>query len=93
MRPKPGSLSGDACAFSGSADVLTGASPGDNVNPSAPGPSVEGANVVPDREVGQHPVTLSGKQYPPSIVVDFDGANRSPSQQMASEDTASGPCK
>jgi hypothetical protein len=65
----------------------------DDINSSAPRLPVKGLHIVPDWESWQDSVSLSGKQYPPIVVVDFDGTNRSPFQQMASEDTSSSPCK
>lgn len=65
----------------------------DNIDSAFPRLAVKCLDIVPDWESRQDSVSLSGKQYAPRVVCPFDGANRSPSQQMASEDTSSSPCE
>jgi hypothetical protein len=77
----------------GDRDVGAWESSGNNIDSPSPFGPVECRNVIPNGESWEHPVPLSGKQYPPRIVLDFDGTNASPSQEMAPEDTSSRPSK
>jgi len=51
LKPQPGSFAREARALAGCADVLTGESAADEINPAVPG-AVEGADVVVDGDVG-----------------------------------------
>jgi len=55
--------------------------------------SVEGLNVIPDREGFEASVVLSGDQNIPCVGVPFDGADSPPSKEFASENAATSACE
>lgn len=61
LHPEPAALSGDASSAPGCANVLAGEAPADEVDVPAPRSPVEGADVVPDGEAGEHAVSLAGE--------------------------------
>ena len=75
----------DSSALSGDADVLTGKPSRNHVNTASPWASVEGANVIPDRERGEASVVLPGDQYVPCVGVVLDGADGAPSEEVPPE--------
>jgi hypothetical protein len=83
--PQAAALSGDTCAFSGNADVLTGETARYHVNKSAPWLAVKGANVIPNRERREKAVILSGAQNACGVLSDFNCDDSSPSEQLAAE--------
>jgi hypothetical protein len=93
VRPHPAPLSGDACPFSGAADVLARKSSRYHVNKSAPRLSVKGLNVIPNRERREKAFILSAGKYSGGVWFPFDSADGSPSKQLSAKDTPSGPCK
>jgi hypothetical protein len=91
--PHPATLSGDACPFSGAADVLARKASRYHVNKSAPRSSVKGLNVIPNRERREKAFILPSGKYSGGIGFPFDGADGSPSKQLSAKDTPSGPCE
>tara|TARA_R100001594_G_scaffold142049_1_gene188618 strand:- start:377 stop:709 length:333 start_codon:yes stop_codon:yes gene_type:complete len=59
LKPKARTRPGKSFTFTDTADVLTGESSGNNIDKSSPRFPVERRDVVPDRECGQVPVSLS----------------------------------
>jgi hypothetical protein len=53
-----------------------------HVNNASPWASVEGLNVIPDREGFEASVVLSGDQNIPCVGVPFDGADGSPPEEF-----------
>jgi hypothetical protein len=91
--PHPTPLSGDACPFSGAADVLARKPSRYHVNKAAPRLSVKGLNVIPYRERREKAFILSSGKYSGGIWFPFDGADGAPSEQLSAKDTPSGPCE
>lgn len=65
---QPGAVAGDADAFAGEAA-------GNEVDESAPGPAVEGADVIPDGEAGEDAVALALEERPAAIVIKLDSTD------------------
>jgi len=91
--PHPGSLPGDACAFPGCANVLAREASRYHVNKAAPWSSVKGLHVIPYRERREKAFILSGGKYSSGIGFPFDGANASPSKEVASEYATTSACE
>lgn len=87
--PESASLAVDALAFAGDADVLAREASRHHVNTAAPWSSVKGSDVIPDRERRQEPIVLARNEYVPSVGLELDGADRSPSEQVAAKNAAS----
>jgi len=86
--PHAGSLTVDAGALSGHADVLAREAARNHVNNAAPWSSVKGANVIPNREGREKAVILSGGKYACGVGFPFNGANGAPSEQVAAENSS-----
>jgi hypothetical protein len=93
LGPEAGAFSVDTCALAGDADVLAGKAARNHVNNSSPRSSVKGANVIPNRERREKAVILSGDKYACGVGVEFDGADGSPSEQVAAENAATSACE
>jgi hypothetical protein len=73
---------------------LAGEAARDDVDRSCPRPPVESANVVPDGEGVEHAVALALSEHSLAVIVDLDGADCSPPEQVfAGKQSASGPGK
>lgn len=84
----------DAFAFGVRAgDVLAREASRDDVHHSTPRAPVEGSHVVPDWEGWQASVVLAGHEDSASVVVDLDGADAPPPEQLAAEYAASTACE
>ncbi len=59
--PESRTLAGKSFTATRRADVLAGKSTRDNVNCTTPGLPVEGADVIPDRELRQVSISLTGE--------------------------------
>ena len=81
--------SGKSCTFTRCADVLARKSSRYDVNHPAPRSPVEGSDVVPDWEQGQQTVPLASEEHLSGVRLDFHGAGGAPSEQGASENSAS----
>jgi hypothetical protein len=55
--------------------------------------SVEGLNVIPNRERRENSVILSGAQYRSGVGVPLDRADCSPAEQFAAEYSAASSCE
>jgi hypothetical protein len=75
------------------ADVLAGKSARYDVNNSAPRSAVKGLNVIPNREMREKSVILSGAQYACCIWLPFDGADGSPSEKFSPKYSATSACE
>jgi hypothetical protein len=83
-------------SFSGAvrgADILTRESARDDIHQSTPRLAVKGSHVVPDWERFEASIVLSGEQHAPGILVNFDGADGSPSTEFAPKYSASSACE
>lgn len=67
LEPKPRSLAFKTTSSPRGADVLAGEAARNKVNCPAPSGPVEGAHVVPDREVVEGPVLLAGEEDSPRV--------------------------
>lgn len=88
LAPETGSLAGDAGALSGAANVLARKAARYHVNTASPWASVKGAHVIPDRERREAPVVLSGHENASCVAVVLDGADASPSEEVAAENAS-----
>lgn len=61
LRPETAALAGDPGAFARARDVLAGEPARDDVDMPAPGPAIEGADVIPDGKGREESVPLSGE--------------------------------
>ena len=93
LTPEPRSCPGDPCPFAGNADVLAWKAATDDIHTSSPGFPVEAAHVVPYREGLQGAVVLAGHESFPGVWGDFNGADCSPPEQIAAENSASIACE
>jgi hypothetical protein len=91
--PHTASLSFDACSFSGGADVLAREASRHHINTASPWASVEGLNVIPDRERVEASVVLPGDQNIPCVGVPLDGADGAPSEELAPEYSSTSACE
>jgi hypothetical protein len=86
--PKSAAFAIESSPLSGCAQVLAGEPARHHVNKSAPRPSVKGANVIPDRERRKNFIVLALAQNPNCVGLPFNGADGSPSEQLAAEYSA-----
>ncbi len=78
---KPGAVSGDGHPFAGK-------SSGNDIDPAAPGFSVEGLYVVPDGEPGQDAITLSLDERPSAVGVDLHSTDTGMSEKDSAQDSS-----
>jgi hypothetical protein len=88
VRPHAAFFAFDSSSFTGDGDVLAWEAARHHVNRSAPRRSVEGLNVIPDREGFEASVVLSGDQNIPCIGVPFDGADGMPPEDLSPENAS-----
>jgi hypothetical protein len=93
LSPQSASLSVNACAFAGCADVLTWESTTHNVNNSAPWFPVEGSDIVPDGESWKDSVSLALQQDSPAVRFNLDSTNAGMSEKHSAEDSSPCSCK
>jgi hypothetical protein len=93
VSPHSAALAVDSNAFASGADVLTGKPARNHVNTSAPGTSVEGLHVIPNRERRENSFILSSAQYSSGVGIPFDGADGAPAEQFAAEYAATSACE
>jgi hypothetical protein len=67
---------------------LAGKPARNNVNTSSPRLSVKGANIIPDRERREYSVILSLGENSPAVGFDFNSTDSFPSEQFATEYSA-----
>lgn len=77
----------------GAGDVLAREAARDDVHHSTPRATVKGSHVVPDGEGRQASVVLAGHEDASGVVVDFDGTDAPPPEQLAAEYAASTACE
>jgi hypothetical protein len=83
-------------SLAGDGEGRAGKSRRDDVDSSAPGGSVEVADVAVDRERArsQESFTLASAKDVDPVGVDLDGADGAPAEEvMGAEETAAGPCE
>jgi hypothetical protein len=88
VRPHAGPLAVNACTLSGNADVLARKPARNHVNKASPRSSVKGLHVIPNRERREKAVILSGEQYTCGVGLPLDGADGSPSEQVATKNAS-----
>jgi hypothetical protein len=93
LRPEPGALAVETGTLAGGTDVLAREAAADDIDVPTPGPAVEGADVVPDRERLEQSVALAGEQHASAVGINLDSADGAPAQQAPSQDAATCPCK
>jgi hypothetical protein len=86
--PHAGSGAFDACTFAGDADVLAREAARYHINNSSPRSAVKTAHVRPNRERLEGSIVLSLRQNLCGVGVTLNGADGAPSQQVASENSA-----
>jgi len=91
--PEAGAFPVNPCASACAADVLAWETGADDIDVPAPGAPVEGAHVVPDREMRQHSVCLALEEHGAAEGINLNSADGAPSNEGASQDSASCPCK
>ena len=91
LAPQAAALAVESFPGSGEADVLAREASRNHINNSAPRQSVKGANVIPNREGREKSVILSGGKYARGVGREFNGADGSPSEQFAAENSATSP--
>jgi hypothetical protein len=74
--------------LSGKAERLARKPCGNDVDSTSPGVSVEGSDVIPDRESIEASIPLSLEQDSPAVFVDLNGADCPPSEQSACEQSS-----
>ncbi len=82
LEPQAAALACQSSATPGAGDVLAGEASADNVDASRPRRAVEGSDVIPYREGLEHSVALSLSEHALAVLVDLDGADGAPSEQM-----------
>jgi hypothetical protein len=65
----------------------------DDIHEASPWASVEGSHVVPDREGVETSVVLSGREDAAGVVVELDGADGAPPEELAPENASTSPGK
>jgi len=93
VTPHSATGSGDAGAFPGDANVLTGKPASHHVNNSAPRISVKGSHVIPNRERREGSVVLSCHKHGLSVGFPFNGGNASVSEHLTPKDAATSACE
>jgi hypothetical protein len=93
FHPHPASLAFNSGAFASGRDVLAREAARHHINTASPWLSVEGLNVIPDREGFKASVVLPGDQNVPCVGIPLDGTDGSPSEQVASEYAATSACE
>jgi hypothetical protein len=88
MAPEAGPRALDARPAPCDADVLAGKAARNHVNTAAPRSSVEGANVIPNREGREKAVILSGDKNACGVGLAFDGADGAPPEELSPKDSA-----
>lgn len=83
--PEAAALSGDACAFPGAGDVLTGKSARNDINTASPRSPVKCPNIVPYRERREATVILPRGEDGAGVWVELDGAHAAPAEEFAAE--------
>jgi hypothetical protein len=91
--PHTASPAFDSGSFSSGGDVLAREASRHHINNASPWPSVEGLNVIPDRERLEAAVVLSGDQNIPCVGVPFDGTDSSPSKEFSPEYASTSACE
>lgn len=90
LAPEPAALAGDPGAGARAGDVLAREPAADDVDKPAPGPAVEGSDVVPDGKRIEHSVALALREHTLAVGVELDGADGAPSKQPRGKQTSAG---
>jgi len=91
--PHAAARSVDASPPPGDTDVLAWKPTSHDVNNASPWASVKGLHVIPNRERREGSIVLSCHKHSLGVGVPFDGAHRSVSKQLTSEDAATSACE
>jgi len=86
--PEAGAGAVNAGALSCGTDVLARESARHHVNTASPRASVKGSHVIPDRERREAPIVLASHENACGVVIELDGADSSPSEQVPAEDAS-----
>jgi hypothetical protein len=93
LPPEAGSGSGESATCTGHTDVLTGKSARNDVNTITPRVSIEGTNIIPNRERWKMPVILALHEPLGAIDIELHGADCSPSQERAPKHSSTIACE
>jgi hypothetical protein len=91
--PEAGAFAFDATALACGADVLAREASRHHINTSGPRFSVKGAHVIPYRESREQAVVLPGHENACGVGLKLDGADGSPSEQVAAENASTSACE
>lgn len=84
--PEPGRFAFDSFSvLSTDGDVGTREPASDDIHESSPRSPVERSDIIPDCEGLETAVVLAREEDVPSVGVEFDGADGSPTEELASE--------
>lgn len=86
LEPEAAAFAVESASMPGLRNVLARETAADDVDTSSPGGSVEGLDVVMDRERLEDSVTLPRLENAPAVGVDLDSADASVAEQHAAED-------
>jgi hypothetical protein len=75
------------------ADVLAWESAADDICDSSPRLTVEGCDIIPDWEAGQHPIPLPLQQGFSAVFIDFNSAHGAMSEKQSAKDSSPSSCK
>jgi hypothetical protein len=65
----------------------------DGIDKSSPRPSVEGADIVPDREARKDSISLALQEHSTAVGLDLDCANAGMPKKHSAEDSSPCSCK
>jgi hypothetical protein len=92
--PESGPFASDSCfGRASNCDVLTREPAANDIDKSAPWLSIEGSDIIPDREPGQDVVPLTGKQDLSAVRLNFDSTYAGMSEKHSAEDSSPCSCK
>lgn len=78
--PQAAALSFQASAFASHGNILTREAAGDDIDLAAPWGAVKGADVIPQREEGQHSVLLALQEDAAGVFFNFHCADGTPAK-------------
>jgi hypothetical protein len=93
FRPEAGPSSGNPSTFPSTGNILARESAADNVDGPSPGLSIEGPNIIPDGEGLKDSIPLPSEEGGSGLGIKLNSADGAPSKELASQDSASCPCK
>jgi hypothetical protein len=93
FRPQPRAFPFDSCPSTGAADVLAGKAARYDINNSSPRSPVKTTHVRPNWESFEDSIVLSLRQNLCGVGITLNGADGSPSEDLAPENTSTSACE